>query len=51
MPKKPQGKEVKKAYGVRLEPAVYEAIVNKFGSFTEFVNRAVKNARIKGAKG
>jgi len=47
MPKNRQGEEVKKAYGVRLEPAVYKAIVEKYGSFTAFVNKAIKNAKLK----
>ena len=48
MPKQRDGKEVKKAYSVRLEPSVYEKIVQEFGSFSDFVNQKIREENKKG---
>ena len=46
MSKKPgrkrDGKEVKKIAQVRIEPKVLKEIIEKYGSFTTFVNAKIK---------
>lgn len=42
MPRKKDGKQVKERVSVRVEPSTYLKIVKKYGSFTNFVNEAIK---------
>jgi hypothetical protein len=37
-----EGREVKQAVSVRLEPYIFLKIVKKFGSFTAFVKKAIE---------
>lgn len=42
MGKPRDGKEVKKQVSVRVEPSKYLQIVKEYGSFSAFVNAAIK---------
>jgi len=42
MGKPRDGKQIKQAVSVRLEPSTFLLIVRKYGSFTAFVNEAIK---------
>ena len=37
------GKEVKKQISVRVEPEILKRIISTYGSFSEFVNKKIKN--------
>lgn len=43
-----EGKQVKKNYGVKLEPSQYAEIVREYGSFTKWVKlRIEKDKKLK----